>query len=370
MASKHGPGWRARWCDQHGARQSQTFKFKRDADAYERQRKAEVEQIRRGLRTGPVPAHSFDELCEQWMANRASQKRSRLHDASIIRAHLRPAFGVRTLRAVDVAAVDGFVLTRTHLSRKTVANVLTLLVAMLNYARDLGWLELVPRIRKPRVRLFSRDYHYLRNDDEVRRLLLAAQEESEMSFVLYATAIYTGMRAGELAALTWAAVDFERRLITVQASFDGPTKADDVRYVPILDPLLPVLRAWRLRCPGPLVFPNELGTMLGRSARVFQEVLHRVLKRAGFPKVDRPGRADHYVTFHDLRHSFASQWVMRGGDIFKLQRILGHKAIQMTMRYAHLAPDAYAQDHGRMRTLVEPRGAVPAPIPLRGCPCK
>ena len=53
-------------------------------------------------------------------------------------------------------------------------------------------------------------------------------------------------------------VDLEARLITVQRSFDGPTKADDVRYVPVLDPLLPVLRAWRLRHPGRLVFTSGL----------------------------------------------------------------------------------------------------------------
>ncbi len=46
--------------------------------------------------------------------------------------------------------------------------------------------------------------------------------------------------------------------------------------------------------------------------------------------------------------SFASHWVMRGGDLFKLQKILGHKSIQMTQRYAHLAPDAFVNDYGRL----------------------
>jgi hypothetical protein len=67
-------------------------------------------------------------------------------------------------------------------------------------------------------------------------------------FALYATAVFTGMRAGELGGLRWDDVDFDKRLVTVQRSFDGPIKAGDIRYVPILDALLPVLRAWRLRC--------------------------------------------------------------------------------------------------------------------------
>jgi integrase len=144
----------------------------------------------------------------------------------------------------------------------------------------------------------------------------------------------------------------------VQRSFDGPTKSDKVRYVPILDPLLPVLKAWRLRHPGRLVFTNQAGTMFQPSARIFQEVLHRVLDAGGFAKVQRNGRARPYVRFHDLRHTFASHWVAKGGDLFKLQKILGHQSVQMTMRYAHLAPEAFASDYARLGPAMMLGGAV------------
>ena len=141
-----------------------------------------------------------------------------------------------------------------------------------------------------------------------------------MVFALYATAVFTGMRAGELAGLRWDGVSFERRLITVQRSFDGPTKAGDVRYVPILDVLLPILKQWHELHPGTLVFTNRDGRMLGKSARIFQEVLHRVLDRAGFEQVQRDNRVENYIVFHDLRHTFASHWMMRGCDLFRLER--------------------------------------------------
>ncbi len=157
-------------------------------------------------------------------------------------------------------------------------------------------------------------------------------------FGLYALAAYTGMRAGEIAGLEWADVDFERRLITVQRSFEGPTKSDCVRYVPILTPLLGVLREWRLRHPGRLVFTNRDGAMHRESGRIFQEVLHRVLEAAGFPKVPRNGKERPYIRFHDLRHTFASHWVAKGGDLFKLQKILGHRSITMTQRTPTLRP--------------------------------
>jgi len=325
-----------------------TFRRWRDAEAYERKMKSEQEEISRGLRGLPPPPKPFEAICSYWMANRASQKRSGFHDESIIRAHLRPAFGAFMLHEIGVVQIDKFVVDRSHLNKKTVANHLTLLGAMLNVAKELGWLAVVPRIRKPKVRMFVNDFSYLRTDEEIRTFLVAASDEDAKVFAFYATAIYTGMRAGELAGLHWGDVSFERRLITVQRSFSGPTKAEDVRYVPILDPLLPVLRERRLATSNRLVFPNDAGEMFDQSARVFQEGFHRVLKRAGFPMIERDRKVRRYIRFHDLRHTFASHWVMRGGDLFKLQKILGHKTVQMTMRYAHLAPNAFSGDFGRL----------------------
>jgi integrase len=344
--------WRIRWVDESGHRQSDVYPTHREAEHQLRVKQTQVEERRRGLRPAEVPNKSFEELADYWVANRVPQKRSGHHDESIIRCHLRPTFGALKLRSLGVEEVDKLVVARQHLDPKTLANVLTLLGSMLAVAVDLHWLERAPKIRKPRVRLFSADFSYLRTDDEIQRVLRAARDQGEDVFALYATAIGTGMRAGELAALLWADVDFERRLICVQRSFDGPTKADDVRYVPILDALLAVLRQWRLACPGRLVFPNRDGAMLQRSARVFQEVLHRVLLAAGLPTIERKGKVRRYIVFHDLRHTFASQWVVHGGDLFKLQKILGHKTVQMTMRYAHLQPAAFASDYARLGSLL------------------
>jgi integrase len=245
MPSRHGDGWSARWLDQTGVRRRMTFRFKRQAAVYERKMKGEQEEIRRGLRASPPPPKSIESLFTYWIEQRASQKRSGEHDRSIIRAHLRPAFGKLMLHEIGVAQIDKFIVERSHLDKKTIANHLTLLGAMLKAAQDLSWLVILPRIRKPKVRL-NADFGYLRTDEELRRFLVAAHDEDRGAFVLYAAAAYTGMRAGELAGLQWGDVSFEQRLIAVQRSYAGPTKGGDVRYVPILDPLLPVLRAHRL----------------------------------------------------------------------------------------------------------------------------
>jgi len=64
------------------------------------------------------------------------------------------------------------------------------------------------------------------------------------------------------------------------------------------------------------------------------------------------------IRFHDLRHTFASHWVLKGGDIFKLQKILGHADQQMVQRYAHLAPEAYEKDRGIFGTKPPEKASV------------
>ena len=260
--------WRIRWLDGGRNRQSATFESYREAEAALRVRQVQSNDERAHGAPAPAPVRTFAELCDYWVAVRAVEKRSAKTDESFIRSHLRPAFGVRPLAEIGTASVDEYRAARRHLKPKTINLHLTLLISMLNVAVELEWIASRPRIRKPKVQLFPTDFRYLVNSAEVRRFLSAAREIDEDVFALYATAVYTGLRAGELAGLRWDDVSFERRLITVQRSYGGLTKGGEVRHVPILDPVLPVLR--RLRSPGVLQTsyrPSIHDCSLNRSGR-------------------------------------------------------------------------------------------------------
>jgi integrase len=349
---KHGNKWRIRPLDHEGKRVSLVFESYAEAKHELSKHEAQRGEIARGEKDPPPLPKTFDVLCDYWIEHRAAAKRSGKDDESIIRKHLRPAFGKLGLRDVTVAAVDQFRKGRGDISGKTLANILTLLITLLNTASDLGWLTKVPKIKKPKVKVFEKDFRYLRNKEEIGKFLTAALAEGEQVHLLYALAIYTGLRAGETAALRWSNIDFVNRRITVENSFDGLTKGGEVRYVPLLDPLVPLLDGALKRSTGELIFTNQRGGMFGESSRIFQEVLHRVLDRAGFVEMKRNGKNRRYIVFHGLRHTFASHWVMGGGDLYKLQRIMGHASIEMTMRYAHLAPEAYANDYARLGTAI------------------
>jgi hypothetical protein len=150
---RHRGKWRIRWVDEKGVRHSEVYAERRDAEYRLRQNKLAVEDIKRGAKLPPPPEKTFNELSDYWIEARAKRKRSGYHDESIIRRHLRPAFGALRLAEVGVERADRFVAERAHLDPKTIANLLTLLLSMLNAAVDLGWIAQAPRIRKPKVQV-------------------------------------------------------------------------------------------------------------------------------------------------------------------------------------------------------------------------
>jgi integrase len=354
-------GWEARWRDHEGRRRSKTLPTRKDAELELKRQTTRAEEVRRGVLRLAPDAHTFGELEAAWLEAKA-RKRSLDHDRSMLRAHLVPFFGRdRRISTITFGEIERFKTSgpRAKLHPNTVNHHLALLGAMLRHALRLGWIDRVPEIRKNRVEVLSESFGYLQSDKEVRAFLDAAREEGPDVFDLYATAILTGAREGELAGLAWEDVDFARGMLWFRRSYSGPTKSGKARPVVLVDALRPILQARRMRVGAAgRVFTSKAGTPLQPSARVFQEVLRRVLERGGFPP--------RYITFHSLRHTFASHVMMDGGDLYRLQRLLGHQSAAMTQRYAHLSPAAFDVDRGRLSRLVPSAPAEVIPLARSG----
>ena len=156
---KHGKKWQVRWTDETGRRRSEVYANYKDAEYALNAHKAEVEDIRRGFKVRPPRDRSFEELCTKWMETRAQMKRNPQDDASIMRVHLTPTFGDLTLRMITAEKIAVFSADLSaSKAPQTVRNILNLLGAMLRQANEWGWIDTVPKIRKPKVRLFGVDY--------------------------------------------------------------------------------------------------------------------------------------------------------------------------------------------------------------------
>ena len=224
-------------------------------------------------------------------------------------------FGNETLDAITTIMIEQYKLQRrSEVKPASVNREIALLKRMFSRAIDWGYASKNP-VRK--VKLFKEPPGRIRYLTlEERRLLLDECQGILKAIVL--TALETGMRKGELQRLTWDAIDFERRTIKVIEA-----KNNESRILPVSDTLLPVLENLYIERRGEYVFSKPVGSIYGNWRRSFDTALKRVDIKD--------------FRFHDLRHTFASYLVMAGVDIRTVQVLMGHKTIQMTMRYSHLS---------------------------------
>lgn len=144
----------------------------------------------------------------------------------------------------------------------------------------------------------------------------------------------TGIRQGELFSLTWQQVDMQRRTLTVLASH---AKGNATRTIPLNAEAFDVLQRIRPAQAAGLVFKSPV---TGERFNNVKKAWAEVTKAAGLDG----------LRWHDLRHDFASQLVMRGVSLFTVQKLLGHSTPKMTMRYAKLAPGVLADAVAALET--------------------
>ena len=227
-----------------------------------------------------------------------------------------------------------------ELSNATVKITLAYLSRMFNWAREEGIIDCpnpVALVEKPSVAGQADNFDFL-SAEEVCKLLAWSLTNQQTEHPLYATAVYTGMRMGELYGLRWVDVNFERDVISVRRSYRSTPKSNKTRHVPINPRLRPILKAWEDRCPASvegLVFPTVAGDMRSKDSEYGYAAA-----------LTKSGCRD--LNFHALRHTFASHFIMSGGNILTLQRLLGHSSVAVSMKYAHLAPDFMKVEVGRM----------------------
>ena len=203
----------------------------------------------------------------------------------------------------------------------TVNRELMLIKHMFRKAVDWDYVETNPAAGVKLQRVELPEFNIL-SEEEIDCFIEQATPHLKGVFIL---ALNTGLRKGELFRLEWRDVDFERGLLAVRR-----TKNYETRYVPMNAMVREALRQQPKMIVGgercPLVFANAEGKSYSNIDKGFAASK----RRAGITK---------HFRIHDMRHTFASLLVMRGVDLRTVAKLLGHKDIKQTMRYAHLAPD-------------------------------
>ena len=254
---------------------------------------------------------SFMEAAEKYWNLHLSKKKSAdkmWYTIEFLKKH----FGSKRLSKITTENVQEFYNQRLAETTSSTANRhLTVLNAIINKALKLKLYKgenpclgiVKEKENPPRLRYLEKE--------QIREVLTLIPERSRN---LVAFAVSTGMRQGEILRVAWQDIDFVNNIIHINEAKSGYR-----REVPIM----PALRTVLLNMQ-----PQPSGKVFHLSVKQVTADFNHALKQAGITG----------ICFHSCRHTFASHFMMNGGRLTDLQRILGHSDIKMTQRYAHLSP--------------------------------
>lgn len=226
--------------------------------------------------------------------------------------------------------------TGDALSANFVNGIITVMQSSLKRANELGYTSNYhagaiqrPRAEEGVVRCFT-----VKEQKAIEKAVLEGRKRKMLGVVV---ALYTGVRIGELLSLTCSAVDMQKRTITVKTTcyeskdengkytkMTDSTKSHRTRVIPFPRQLLPVLKELMTRSRSGYLIENAKSEQM--SVRSYQRSFERLVERLGISK----------LSFHALRHTFATRAIESGMDIKTLSEVLGHKSATVTLnRYAH-----------------------------------
>jgi integrase len=327
------------------------------------------------LRATPDYGPTIAEAAQAWLDGaRAGQVRNRSGDPykpSAIRAYeqnlrlrVRPVFGERRIGQIKRAELQRFVdeLVAAGHSPSTVQNTLLPLRAIYRRAVARGDVESNPTrgLEMPAVR---RDVRYVTSPEQAERLLAALDGEDR---ALWATAVYAGLRRGELTALRWDDVDLAQGVIHVRRGWDhiegeiAPKSREGRRNVPVPAPLRDVLLEHRMTSDT-----HVAGARVFRSQSWIASSLERAAKAWGWKQQKRDGGHEwvpsgtlkpplERITLHEGRHTYASFMIAAGVNAKALSQFMGHSSIKITFDlYGHLMPGSEREAAGMLDAFLE-----------------
>lgn len=264
-------------------------------------------------KSGNIKIGNFAEIFLERRRHLKSHKRIK-----ILVAHLLSYFKDKSLLEINPNRIQDYISKRLHdgVSNATINRELACLKNMFNLA--IKWKE---AIRNP-----VNDVEFLKEppgrtrflyEEEVQRLLSVASKHLIPNLI---TALNTGMRLSEILTLKWSNVHIAS-VIDPYIEL-GQTKNNKKRFIPLNDDMINLLQTLEKK-EDDFVFHGRYGNPI----KGIKDPWHNSLRKAGIQN----------FRFHDLRHTFASHFIMKGGDLLTLKEFLGHSSLKMVERYTHLA---------------------------------
>lgn len=321
---KLGVRWRARVSVRGYPRQTKTFRLKKDAEGWARETE---DQLRTGRYRPSAAGKTLQEAIDRFLSENDSNRT----EETMENYRGTFAFWAKHLGKIELRYLDANRITTAWAKwpgAVSTANVYKSMLSVLlgRCVRPWGWIAVNPcnGIRKrsegqKRCRFLSRD--------KIEKLVELSRPNHELHLAV-TLALSTGARIGELLAIRWEHVSSGGNF-----AYLAWTKNKTPRRVAVTGHGLASLQNT----------PRGTGLVIGSTYKKISYAFKRVIREAGIED----------FRFHDLRHTCASYLAMSGSSLVEIAEILGHKDLNSTMRYAHLAPGHQTTVLERMHRYLE-----------------
>ena len=319
---------------------AKTFKRKSDALAWKKNHTLEL-QRKEALGIDDIQSIDFKSFSELWVKMKEDQGRSKktISDyQTIIDLYLSPLLDKKKLEKVTFGMAQQVLqlCRKKNLGPARINAILTVLKQMLGDAIKFNYLIRGPLKGMKSIPIPQRSLTYWM-PEQIEQFL--SRNLDDPAYPIFLLALNTGMRRGELMGLCWDKVSLDKRVIEISRTRDhreglrDTTKTKVLRHIPINDTVWEMLeRPSRNKNHERFVFAKKDGSL--------PDPNH--LSDRDFKKAIKRAFVTPRIRFHDLRATYASNFVMAGGDIFALSKLLGHTSVEMTAKNG-ASPQVHAE---------------------------
>jgi integrase len=343
---EEGAGWESagvtpQYCSQLRTQIVQNIRAGKDHVSLKEKR--EIEETKRLVKAEEKEATErentpLSEIAEKYLEWSKHNKKSWKDDLSRYKNHIKPVLGHIPIKNISILNLEGLKkkLRSKGIAPQTVLHCLQLVRAIFNRATSWG----LYYGENPVTATAKADQKFLKipdasrvnflNYDQADTLMDELKVRSLQLHDIALISLHTGARAGEIFNLVWADIDFPHTIITLRDTKNGDTR--QAFMTPQVKKML-AARHYQGIKSSDLIFKNRNEKKIREVSNAFA----RAIKKLGFNK-DAVDARDKIV-FHSLRHTFGSWLALQGTTLLTIKELMGHRKIEMTLKYAHLLPD-------------------------------